>query len=169
MGRQYHANTSIRGLKEAAAAVVLIQHSNGSFTYGVGVLHPDADHLHFNESNALDPRELWLGMYAASKLSCLSNTAVALAVAIVDESIPIDDPRFTSKECFYSLRYGYNAEILRIETLAQEPPLDDIKTIVAKFRHWNIPINNPFTKVIEKEAPPSWKIPHVGDRLSLTM
>lgn len=158
MGRRHHANTRIRGLKEAAAAVVLIQHGNGSFTYGVGVLHPDADHMHFNESAVSDPRQLWLGMYATSKLSCLSSTAVALAVAIADKSIPIDDPRFTGEECFHCLRYGYSAEMLRTETLAQEPPLDDIKTIVTKFKRWDLPIDDPFAKVVKKEVSPSWEI-----------
>lgn len=158
MGRKYHANARIRGLKEAAAAVVLIQHGNGSFTYGVGVLHPDADHMHFNESTVSDPRQLWLGMYATSKLSCLSSTAVALAVAIADKSIPIDDPRFTGEECFHCLRYGYDAEILRAETFAQVPPPDDIKTIVTKFKRWDLPINDPIAQAPKKEEHASWEI-----------
>lgn len=142
MGKRHHANTRIRGLKEATAAVVLIQHGNGDFTCGVGILHPDTEHLNFKEIKTFEPEVLWRGMYAASKTNCISDQTLSVAISIADVAVKIDDPRFSSDAC--CLRYDYDAPILRAETLAQEPPQDDIKKIVAGFKRWNLPINDPF-------------------------
>jgi len=149
-----------RGLKEATSAIIVVQRADGNFVHGVGVLYPDTEHLYFNKTKTIDPLNLWRGMYAVSKISCLSNEMVDTAMMIADEVVSLTDSRFTNVD--QHLMYEYDVEVLRAKTFAQEIPPDDIKKIVKEFQFWNLPIIDPFAKASKKEGRASWDIiPHM--------
>lgn len=143
-----------KGLRPATVAICIIQHGDMSMTHGVGILYPDIEHLYFKEIDTRDPRILWRAMYAVSKISCLSDEMLGIAIAIADGITPLGEPHFVNADIH--LQYGYNARILREETLAQEPPANDIKKIVLGFNLLRAPINDPFAKTPEKEESASF-------------
>lgn len=146
MGSRHHVNLYIRGRRNATAIVYLKKFEDGFFRYGVGILYPDKERSFLKESTTLDPKLLWRGMYAASRLSCLSDLSLAIAVSIADVSVPIDHPQFTSEHCSLLYEYHHNAEKLRAETMAQIIPESDIKKISMEFRRWGVATEDSFTE-----------------------
>ena len=147
MGQRFSAIG--RGLKKAFAGICVIKHEGGSFTYGIGILYPDIEHLYFAPHHTRDPRKLWQALYAATKISCISDEILATVIAITDETISISDPRFTKAE--KCLAYGYDAEKLRKEVLRQEPPHETIRNIIREFNVLRAPIDNPFGHVTKTQ------------------
>lgn len=143
MGKRFHPSLAIRGSKIATAALLIIQHSDGSVVYGIGILYPDTHHLYFTELETTDPYKLCRSLRAASKMHLLCDDALKTMCMIADESVLLDDPRF---EDISDILYGYSAVSLREEILRQEILEDDIKKIVKRFRVWNLEINDPFAQ-----------------------
>lgn len=145
-GKRHHASRNIKGLKEATAAICLIEHSDGSFVHGVGILYPDKEHLYFNESKTMDPYQLWRDTYAASKMYHFTDEALGAVVMIADKAVSLDDPRFTDIDISEHIPYGYNVEHLRNEIFEQKIPEDAIKKIVKEFQDHRLPISDPFAQ-----------------------
>ena len=145
MGQRFHPNLTIRGQKIATAVLLIIQHSDGSVVYGAGILYPDTHHLYFTELKTTEPYKLCRIVYAASKMHLLCDDALKTMCMIADESVSLDDPRFND---IGDILYGYTAEDLRKEILAQKIPEDDIRKIVKRFRVWNLEISDPFAKKV---------------------
>lgn len=143
MGQRFHSNLAIRGSKIATAALLILQHSDGSIVYGIGILYPDTHYLYFTEMETTDPHTLCRSLYAASKMHLLCDDALKTMSLIADESVLLDDPRF---EDISDILYGYSAESLRREILEQKILEDDIKKIVRRFQVWNLPITDPFAQ-----------------------
>lgn len=167
MGKRF-ASTR-RGLRNATSAICVIRHGDGTYMHGVGILYPDIEHLYFAEDKTSDPVKLWRDMHVATKIACLSDEILAVAVAIADESVPIDDPRFA--KAAGCLMYGYDVAKLRAEVFAKEHHPDDIQKIVLGFKFLHAPIDDPFAKVVKKEVSPSWEaLPRViGTEMSIAI
>lgn len=135
--------------KHAFSAICVIKHEGEDPTKWIAILHPDAEHASWARIMTNDPVKLLRAMHAVSKIWHPSDDATAIAVAIADKSIPIDDPLFVKAE--HHLRHGYDAEKLRVEVLMLEPTPDDIQKIVLGFKLAKTPISDPFTKAPEKK------------------
>ena len=146
--------------KNASSAICVIKHEGESPTNWIAILHPDDNHSSLARIMTNDPVKLWRAMSAASKICHPTDEAVAIAVAIADISISIDDPCFENAE--HHLKYGYNAEKLRAEVFSTEPTPSDIQKIVAGFKLIEVPIDDPFAETQVKEESPSCGIfPHI--------
>lgn len=143
----------------ATAAVCLIRHEDGSFNYGVGIMYPDVEHLFFTKLITKDPVFLWRGMYAASKISCLSDDILEATVMVADEVVSLENSCFDNLD--QCLSYDYTVRKLREEVLTAQPDENDIMKIVAGPGDWHIPVNDPYAKVvIQKKAEQSYGFFH---------
>ena len=141
--------------KKASMVIALVRRANGEIAVGVGILYPDLTHFFFAEETSRNAETLLRGIYAASKMMYVCDTAVALAVLIAGET-PLDDVRFNNAHKYISYDYGHSAHNLRAKTMAKEIPLNDIKKVVAGCKLWGVPIDDPFEKKnIKKETSPS--------------
>lgn len=140
--------------KNASAAICVIKKDGECPTNWIAILHPEEKHSSLARIMTNDPAKLWGAMHAVSKIWHPSDEAVAIAIAIADKSIPIDDPLFVKAE--HHFRHGYDAEKLRTEVLTLLPTQDDIQKVVLAFKLLRAPIDDPFAKTPEKEESAGW-------------
>jgi len=118
-------------IKPATAAICMIEHEDGKVVRGVGILHPDTKHLFFAPATELAPDTLSRGMYIASKMFCIGDEAVRIAVMIA-EGVNKDDPRLKDAKKYLSC--DYDIESVRKEAAAQQLVPDEMIGIINKMR-----------------------------------